>query len=81
MLAQYSSPLVIALLLRLARLRAAHPRLGLQSRGSGAAMRVGGERLVRLAEGWANAAGSVADARVIMRAFGELISPRLLFRT
>ncbi|GFZ50830.1 hypothetical protein JCM24511_08588 [Saitozyma sp. JCM 24511] len=71
MLAQYTSPLIVALLLRLARFRAAHPhlRFGLRGRGS---VKGGGEGLVRLAEGWGRAAASVADARVIMRAFGLL---------
>jgi hypothetical protein len=70
MLAQYTSPLIIALLLRLARFRAAHPHLRFGLRGGGASVKGGGEGLVRLAEGWGRAAGSVADARVIMRAFG-----------
>ncbi|KAK4684409.1 hypothetical protein P7C73_g5772, partial [Tremellales sp. Uapishka_1] len=67
MLAQYSSPLIITLLLRLAQFRAAHPRIRM---GGGKAS--GGFGLVKLAEGWAKAAGSIGDARVIMRAFGLL---------
>ncbi|ORY35488.1 hypothetical protein BCR39DRAFT_461593 [Naematelia encephala] len=74
MLAQYSSPIVIALLLRLAKFRANHPRLSLQmSRAGAVGVKVdGGFGLVKLAEGWARAAGSIGDARVIMRAFGLL---------
>ncbi len=63
MLAQYSSPLVIAFLLGLARFRQAHPRLSTKG--------YNGNGLIKLAEGWAKAAGSIGDARVIMRAFGQ----------
>ena len=63
MLAQYSSPLVIAFLLGLAKFRVNHPRLNTKA--------ITGAGLIRLAEGWAKAAGSIGDARVIMRAFGK----------
>ncbi|KAK8854683.1 hypothetical protein IAR55_003422 [Kwoniella newhampshirensis] len=69
MLAQYSSPLVIALLLRLASFQARYPRLTLAVGGKSSP---GGFGLVKLAEGWGRAAGSISDARVIMRAFGLL---------
>ncbi|WVQ80152.1 hypothetical protein IAT38_002257 [Cryptococcus sp. DSM 104549] len=73
MLAQYSSPLVIALLLRLAALRAKYPRVRFSSSAAGGKVTVdGGFGLVKLAEGWARAGGSIGDARVIMRAFGLL---------
>ncbi|WVQ72115.1 hypothetical protein IAR50_001660 [Cryptococcus sp. DSM 104548] len=65
MLAQYSSPLIIALLLKLAHLRARFPRVKLAKAG-------GGSGLVRLAEGWGRAGTSIGDARVVMRAFGIL---------
>lgn len=63
MLAQYSAPLIIAILLRIARLRNAYP----------AKTVVNGSGLVRLADGWGKAAGSIGDARVIMRAFGGFL--------
>ncbi|WVR09493.1 hypothetical protein IAU60_006561 [Kwoniella sp. DSM 27419] len=66
MLVQYSSPLVITLLLRLAALRARYPLFKL---GRG---KPGAFGLVKLAEGWGKAAGGIGDARVIMRAFGLL---------
>jgi hypothetical protein len=53
MLAQYSSPLIIALLLRLAKLK-----------------KDGGKNLLGLAGGIAAGAGSLGDARTVMRAFG-----------
>ncbi|WWD19171.1 hypothetical protein CI109_103629 [Kwoniella shandongensis] len=77
MLAQYSSPLIIALLLRLASFRAQHPRLRLALGGGNSSP--GGFGLVKLAEGWGRAAGSIADARVIMRAFGMLPILQWLF--
>ena len=63
MLAQYSSPIVITLLLSLARLRAASSRTNTKA--------AGGAGLIALAEGWGNAAASIGDARVIMRAAGQ----------
>jgi hypothetical protein len=57
MLAQYSSPLVIALLLRLAKLR-----------------RDGGKSLIGLAGGLASGAGSIGEARTVMRAFGQSVA-------
>jgi len=63
MLAQYSSPLVIAFLLGLAKFHAAHPRMNTKGPA--------GAGLLSLAEGWGKAAVSIGDARVIMRAFGE----------
>ncbi|AAW44574.2 hypothetical protein CNG01910 [Cryptococcus deneoformans JEC21] len=73
MLAQYSSPLVIALLLKLAAFKARHPKVTF---ASGAGKRVltvdGGFGLAKVAEGWGKAAGSIGDARVVMRAFGLL---------
>jgi hypothetical protein len=62
MVAQYSAPLIMAILLRLAKFRAAHGSKSTVGNGSG---------LVRLADGWGKAAGSIADARVVMRAFGK----------
>ena len=70
MLVQYSSPFVIALLLRLAKFRADHPRVRLGQSAKVSLGPSGGASLTRLAEGWGKAAGSIADARVIMRAFG-----------
>ncbi|WVQ95065.1 hypothetical protein IAU59_002157 [Kwoniella sp. CBS 9459] len=70
MLFQYSSPLVIALLLRLAALKSRYSLLrGNRTVGAGAK---GGFGFVQLAEGWGKAALSVSEARVIMRAFGLL---------
>jgi len=57
MLAQYSSPLVIALLLRLAKMK-----------------KEGGKGLLQLAGGLAVGAGSIGDARTVMRAFGTFAS-------
>ncbi|WVF67564.1 hypothetical protein IAT40_002322 [Kwoniella sp. CBS 6097] len=74
MLFQYSSPLVIALLLRLATLKSRYAFLR-NNKGVAAAAGVGvkgGFGLVQLAEGWGKAALSVSEARVIMRAFGLL---------
>ena len=71
MIAQYSSPLVIAFLLGLAKFRTAHPRLSTIKVPAGAG-------LIRLAEGWAKAGASVGDARVIMRAFGQSRIPRAI---
>ncbi|WWC71443.1 uncharacterized protein I206_105399 [Kwoniella pini CBS 10737] len=62
MLVQYSSPLVIALLLRLAALKSKF-----RSNKNGQAF-----GLVKLAEGWAKMGGSVGEARVVFRAFGLL---------
>lgn len=73
MMAQYSSPLVIAFLLSLARFRASHPHLAFSLRGKGGVAGDGGQSLVRMSEGIAKAAGSIGDARVIMRAFGESV--------
>ncbi|CAD6573055.1 MAG: hypothetical protein TREMPRED_000717 [Tremellales sp. Tagirdzhanova-0007] len=71
MLAQYSSPIVITLLLSLARLRAASSRTNTKA--------AGGAGLIALAEGWGNAAASIGDARVIMRAAGLLPIIQYLF--
>ena len=74
MLAQYTSPIVITLLISLAKFRTSHPRLRMRlggGKGDGAAS------LVKLAEGWGKAAGSIGDARVIMRAFGEYMLLRV----
>ncbi|OCF31528.1 hypothetical protein I317_02137 [Kwoniella heveanensis CBS 569] len=76
MLFQYSSPLVIALLLRLATLKSRYNLLRgkrgvVAGAGAGAGIK-GGFGLVQLAEGWGTAALSVSEARVIMRAFGLL---------
>ena len=60
MLVQYSSPIVISLLVGLAQYRTTHPRLNAKAVGS-----------FSLAEGWGKAAANIGDARVIMRAFGE----------
>lgn len=57
MLAQYSSPLVVSLLLKLAEIR---------SRRSATA----GKDLVRMAAGWTKVADGAADARIVMRSFG-----------
>lgn len=59
-----TSPIAAALLLKLAQKRAQHPVL----------QKVGGDgsRLAELAAGIVRGAGSVAEARVIMRTFGEL---------
>ena len=67
MMAQYTSPLVIALLLKLAQLRA---RMQVRFSISGAKLSGGGAGLVALAEGWGQAAGSVGEARTIMRLVG-----------
>ncbi|XAO26054.1 hypothetical protein I312_104888 [Cryptococcus bacillisporus CA1280] len=73
MLAQYSSPLVIALLLRLAAFKARHPKVTLASGAGKRTLTVnGGFGLAKIADGWGNAAGSIGDARVVMRAFGLL---------
>lgn len=72
MLAQYSSPLVIALLLRLAAFKARHPKVTLVSGAGKRTLTVnGGFGLAKIADGWGNAAGSIGDARVVMRAFGR----------
>ncbi|WVQ68386.1 uncharacterized protein L199_006594 [Kwoniella botswanensis] len=63
MLVQYSSPLVIALLLRLAALKT---RIGLRGKGGSAF------GLRQLAEGWGKMGGSIGEARVVFRAFGLL---------
>jgi hypothetical protein len=55
MLAQYSTPVIIALLLRLSKLK----KTGLPS-----------PRLLRLVQGLASAGGGIGDARTVMRAFG-----------
>ncbi|ORX38367.1 hypothetical protein BD324DRAFT_620587 [Kockovaella imperatae] len=66
MLAQFSSPFIIALLLRLARLRASLARhVGVDKVGSEA-------QLYKRVEGITKAAGGISEARVIMRAFGLL---------
>ncbi len=72
MIAQYSSPMVIALLLGLAKFRAAHPRIRLSflNNGEKAVIAGAGTGLIKLAEGWGKAAVSIGEARVIMRAFG-----------
>jgi hypothetical protein len=57
MLAQYSSPLIVSLLLRLAAIRS--------RRNADAA-----KGLVRAAEGWTKVAAGAAEARVVMRSFG-----------
>jgi hypothetical protein len=65
MVAQYTSPLVVALLLKIAKLRT-------EVRVNPAA--VGGSKvssLVEIAAGWARVGGSIGDARVIMRAAGR----------
>ncbi|ODN83686.1 hypothetical protein L202_01782 [Cryptococcus amylolentus CBS 6039] len=73
MLAQYSSPLIITLLLKLASIRARHPKVKFsQAAGQGILKVDRGYGLVQLAEGWGRAGGSIGDARVIMRAFGML---------
>lgn len=59
MLAQYSSPLVVGLLLALARIRA--------RRVAG-----GGSSLRNMAQGWTSVSTGAAEARVVMRTFGEL---------
>ncbi|WVO14475.1 hypothetical protein L204_102110 [Cryptococcus depauperatus] len=73
MLAQYSSPLVVAILFKLASFRTRHPRVRISS-GAGKRTLIvdGGLGFARLAEGWGRAAASVGDARVVMRAFGLL---------
>lgn len=72
MLAQYSSPLVIALLLRLAAFQARHPKVTLVSGAGKRTLTVnGGFGLAKIADGWGKAAGSIGDARVVMRAFGR----------
>ncbi|WWD02262.1 hypothetical protein V865_000300 [Kwoniella europaea PYCC6329] len=63
MLVQYSSPLVIALLLRLAALKT---RIGIGGKGGS------GFGLRQLAEGWGKMGGSIGEARVVFRAFGLL---------
>ncbi|KIR54812.1 hypothetical protein I315_02694 [Cryptococcus gattii Ru294] len=74
MLAQYSSPLVIALLLRLAAFKARHPKVTLVSGAGKRTLTVnGGFGLAKIADGWGNAAGSIGDARVVMRAFGSSV--------
>ena len=57
MLAQYSSPLIVSVLLKLAEIR---------SRRSA----IAGKGLVRMAEGWTKVSAGAADARVVMRSFG-----------
>ncbi|KAL7423857.1 hypothetical protein Q5752_001441 [Cryptotrichosporon argae] len=82
MLVQYSSPLVVALLLALARLRARAAKipLGVQTAqaaqssasaiGARTAVRVmPGAGVRRVAEGWAKVGGGIGEARVVMRAF------------
>jgi len=60
MLAQYSSPLVVGLLLALARIRARYA--------------VGGGRSLRnMAQGWGNVSAGAAEARVVMRTAGEFL--------
>ncbi|WVW85486.1 hypothetical protein I302_107524 [Kwoniella bestiolae CBS 10118] len=66
MLIQYSSPLVIALLLRLAALKT---RFGGRSVRNGGK---GGFGLRQLAEGWGKMGGGIGEARVVFRAFGLL---------
>jgi hypothetical protein len=78
MLVQYSSPIVIALLLRLAKFRADHPRIRMSDKAVAAGAGAG---LVRLATGWGKMAGSVGDARVVMRAFGKLSREAAKVRT
>ena len=64
MLAQYSSPFIIALLLRLSRIRS--------SLTSAAAEKVVvGHGVLGTVEGVKNVAGALGDARAVMRAFGE----------
>ncbi|WWC93461.1 hypothetical protein V866_000295 [Kwoniella sp. B9012] len=63
MLVQYSSPLVIALLLRLAALKT---KVGIRGKGGS------GFGLRQLAEGWAKMGGSIGEARVVFRAVGLL---------
>lgn len=71
MLAQYSSPIVIALLLKLAAFKARHPKVTFASGAGKRTLTVdGGFGLAKIAEGWGKAAGSIGDARVVMRAFG-----------
>lgn len=61
----YTSPVAAALLLKLAKARAEHPILQkVGSPGDGA-------RLTELAAGIVRAGGSISEARVVMRAFGE----------
>ncbi|OWZ37750.1 hypothetical protein LQV05_005733 [Cryptococcus neoformans] len=73
MLAQYSSPIVIALLLKLAAFKARHPKVTFASGAGKRTLTVdGGFGLAKVAEGWGKAAGSIGDARVVMRAFGLL---------
>jgi len=57
MLSQYSSPLVVALLMALAKLRAKY-RKG------------GGETLLTMARGWANVSAATGETRTVMRAAG-----------
>ena len=68
MLAQYSSPLVIALLLRLGRLKASLRSLpgGNSVIGAGAS----DQGSLQMAKGLGNVAASLTDARAVMRAFG-----------
>ena len=63
MLAQYSSPIIITILMSLAKWRAANSRM--TSKGAA------GAGLINLAEGLGKAAASIGDARVIVRAFGQ----------
>jgi hypothetical protein len=66
MLAQYSTPIVIALLLRLSKLR---------NRTKGGIV---GVRTMGLVEGLAAAGGGIGDARTVMRAFGMFPIMRLV---
>jgi hypothetical protein len=61
MIPQYSAPVVIFLLLKLANLRAFHKQLSMQSQQS----------LITLAGGLAKGAASLGEARTAMRLFGE----------
>lgn len=78
MLVQYSSPLIIALLLRLVKFRAAHPRVRFGVEKGGIPVPGSSAGLVNFAAGLGKAAVSIGDARVIMRAFGELPMNRLV---
>ncbi|WRT68528.1 uncharacterized protein IL334_005505 [Kwoniella shivajii] len=72
MLVQYSSPLVIAVLLALSRLIKRARLSGLAGYGQKGAAVASGWGLLQLAEGWGKMGVSVGDARVVFRAFGLL---------
>lgn len=70
MLVQYSSPAVIALLMIMAKIRDRYPAVLFSLRGGKQSI-TGGTSLRLLGEAWAKVGGSIGDARIIMRAFGQ----------